>query len=318
MSPSPTQIHNLELSDNETFPPLQNLSLSGYKIQSEEQVWRDKFPWQELRSLSLGVQDNPGFLELATGRLQGLTEFKITSYGSPNATEVTELDNFVSSFHNLESLTAKGTVPSLNAVAHHPNLRHLCLHAIEKPHVQRKTLDAKQIDDLNRLYPDLTSLEIDLDPDGTWPYDSIDSIAKGFKNLRQLSIHVGLGIARLRNEPIKPGAKDIFAFELTESTTKDFARHFFEYRGPSVLERITLETGEPLRWFPQWQPKYAELEDESAKTVVVYPPLRSGDEPRVNMEETSLVWIAREIELRIDYRFSDSGPPRLSRAPRII
>jgi hypothetical protein len=168
ISPSCTEIHKLKLSDNETFPPLRNLSLSGYEIESEEQVWRDKFLWQGLRSLSLGVQDNPGFLELATGRVQGLSEFKIESYGYPDATEVTELDNFVSSFHTLESLTAKGTVPSLDAVAHHPNLRHLCLHAIENPNVQRKVLDAKQIGDLNRLYPDLTSLEIDLDLDGAW------------------------------------------------------------------------------------------------------------------------------------------------------
>jgi hypothetical protein len=168
MSPPSTQIHNLKLSDNETFPPLRNLSLSGYKIESEEQVWRDKFPWQGLRSLSLGVQDNPGFLELATGRVHGLSEFKITSYGSSDATEDTGLNNFVSSFHTLESLTAKGTVPSLDAVAHHPNLRHLCLHAIENPNVQRKVLDAKQIGHLNQLYPDLTSLQIDLDPDGAW------------------------------------------------------------------------------------------------------------------------------------------------------
>lgn len=168
MSPLSTHIHNLKLSDSETFPPLRNLSLSGYKIESEEQVWRDKFPWQGLRSLSLGVQDNPGFLELATGRVQGLSEFKIKSYGSSDAAEDTELDNFVSSFHTLESLTAKGTVPSLDAVSHHPNLRHLCLHAIEKPNVQREVLNAKQIGDLDRLYPDLTSLEIDLDPDGAW------------------------------------------------------------------------------------------------------------------------------------------------------
>lgn len=124
----------------------------------------------------------------------------------------------------------------------------------------------------------------------------------------------------MRNEPIFPGAKEAFEFELTESTAKDFARHFFECRGPSVLERITLKTGEPLRWFPQWHPKYAELESESARIAVIYPPLRSGGEPRVDVGETSLVGIAIEIDQRFeDYlRFNGSRPRRLSRTPRII
>lgn len=163
--PPDTKIH--ELPDNEAFPPLQSLSLSGYNIQSEEQVWLEKFPWQHLRSLSLGKQNSPGFLEVATGRVQSLTEFRITSYDFRN-TEDPQLDTFLSSFHTLESLTAKGTVPSLDTVAHHTNLRHLCLHAIETPKEDRQTLDAKQISDLDWHLPRLRSLEIDLDPDGTW------------------------------------------------------------------------------------------------------------------------------------------------------
>jgi hypothetical protein len=124
----------------------------------------------------------------------------------------------------------------------------------------------------------------------------------------------------VRNLPIFPSAKEVFDFELTESTAKVFARHFFECRGPSVLKRITLKTGEPLRWFPQWHPKYAQLESDSARTVVIYPPLRSGDEPRVDVGENSLVLTARELEQQLgDYRpFNGSKPRRLSRTPRII
>ncbi|RMJ21092.1 hypothetical protein PHISP_08038 [Aspergillus sp. HF37] len=285
--PSDTEISTLKLSDDEVFPPIRALSLSGYWVYSEEQVWAEKFPWKQLRSLSLGPQDNLRFLEQATGRVQSLTEFEITSPKvRVKASEAIELDNFVSSFHTLETLTAKGMVPPLDAVAHHPNLRRLCLHVIENTKVKRQNLDAKQIGDLDQHCPGLISLEIDLDPDGsgTWPYESIESIAKGFKNLRQLSIHVALGIAQIRD---LPDEKEDLASALTKTTAEDFERRFFKHRrSSSVLEVITLKTGESLRWFPHWRPKYARVERKCAKTVKIYPPVRSGDEPLVDEGES--------------------------------
>lgn len=55
------------------LPPLQSLSLEGYYIQGEEStIWKERFPWDKLRSLSLGVQKSEGFLESATGNVKNL------------------------------------------------------------------------------------------------------------------------------------------------------------------------------------------------------------------------------------------------------
>lgn len=57
--PSPTRIEDLVLSDEASFPPIKSLSLSGYPAYSDEEdevaLWRDRFPWDKLHTLSLGV-----------------------------------------------------------------------------------------------------------------------------------------------------------------------------------------------------------------------------------------------------------------------
>jgi hypothetical protein len=101
-----------------------------------------------------------------------LKEFQITSYDCLSSSA--ELDAFLRSFDTLEILTAKGSVPSLTSVIHQSNLKHICLHTIEKPDQERETLDVEQIKDLNQHCPDLTTLEIDLDPNGTWVSRDLD------------------------------------------------------------------------------------------------------------------------------------------------
>lgn len=166
-SASSTMILGLVLPDDATFPPLKCLSLSGYPVEGNEAaLWQDRFPWDGLQSLSLGVQSSQGFLQLATGKVAKLKEFRITSFNHLSSSA--ELDAFLCSIDSLESLTAKGAVPSLNSVFHQSNLKHICLHEIEQPDRERRTLEAEQIRELSRSCPKLKTLEIDLDPNGTW------------------------------------------------------------------------------------------------------------------------------------------------------
>lgn len=158
----------LELSEDTPFPPLRSLSLSGYDITREVSVWKERFPRDKLRSLSLGPQRNKNFLKHATGCVQCLTHFEITSYADNFYEPPKRLNTFLSSFDTLESLTVKGYVPSLDAVAHHPGLKHLCLHAIERFDRQRPMLSVEEVESLDQRCPSITSLEIDVDPDPTW------------------------------------------------------------------------------------------------------------------------------------------------------
>lgn len=61
----------------------------------------------------------------------------------------------------------------------------------------------------------------------------------------------------------------ILSLVLTESTGKDFAKRFFDLRGSSFLKTINLKTGENLRWFPQWPPRYADAEGECARILEI-------------------------------------------------
>ncbi|KAJ5764332.1 hypothetical protein N7533_003013 [Penicillium manginii] len=316
----PPSIRISSLAPGTTFPPLRSLSLSGYDVTKDEKgqrIWSKKFPWNQLQSLTLGHQDNPGFFKAATGKVRHLKKFEATHYGKPNSRR--DLDAFLSSFHTLESLTAKGTIPSLAAMAHHSNLEHLCLHTIEQPDKERVSLNASEIRALNRKHPRLKSLELDIDPKGKWPDNIVKAIATGFKNLHQLSIHVGLRLPLLIKTCEADKTDDLLGFNdnyfksvLTDETAQAFANRFFACRGPSAVKKITLQTGESLRWFPQWPPWYAESEGQHARTFEAYPPQHQGDEPCLKelMSDSEGVFPSSDS--------SEKKPQRLSRAPRVL
>ena len=163
--PPTTRLLPLTLSENETFPPIRRLSMSGYKFNGEESLWRDRFQWHKLRSLSTSAHESSGFLDIATGNIQRLTELIIANYAPDPPMK---LDVFLSSFHTLESLTVTQTPPSLSALACHVKLKHLVLHQIEEPNEERSTLNATDITNLNQVCPNIRSLELDLNPNGTW------------------------------------------------------------------------------------------------------------------------------------------------------
>lgn len=116
-----------------------------------------------------------------------------------------------------------------------------------------------------------------------------------------------------------------FARVLTSSKAQDFAKRFFQLRGPSVLETITLKTGENLRWFPQWYPNYVDAEQECAKIFEFYAPLERNDEPRLHELESDHARLIRELQEHSSSYYNslrqsnaDSKPQRLSRSPRVF
>lgn len=138
-------------------------------------------------------------------------------------------------------------------------------------------------------------------------------------------MHVGLGVARGTDDPaelynFEPMTFDaplqsIFSLVLTESTAQDFAKRFFDLRGSSVLKTITLKTGENLRWFPQWPPRYADAEEECARILEIHSPRKMGDAPLIKRPETYRDRLVRKRR----FQSWDSGrQPPLSRGPRIL
>lgn len=104
----------------------------------------------------------------------------------------------------------------------------------------------------------------------------------GFERLRRLSIHIALGMLIHKTLEGRETMRAEFEAVLTDSKAQDFGARFFERRGPaSVLEMLSLRTGEDLRHFSEWgfTPFYASLERRTERIFEIYPPREIGDEP---------------------------------------
>lgn len=163
-------------------------------------------------------------------------------------------------------------------------------------------------------------------------------MATRFKKLRQLYIHVALLVAYAelfppQEEPDSDGdynvpdndddddddsqrnkMEEICESTLTESTAKDFSKRFFEHRGPSLLERIQLKTGEHLRWFPQWRPLYSQLETKYAREFQIYP--QQSQLPRIEERQVDDTFGRGFMEDKVRARWHPSRM-QISRGPRI-
>ncbi|KAJ6110596.1 hypothetical protein N7486_002831 [Penicillium sp. IBT 16267x] len=315
---STTRLQPLTSFGDWDFPPLQNLSLSGYffREHTEISIWRERFPWEGLQSLSLGPRKNENFLEQLGGRLQFLTRFKNTANCNETPSSNLELNLFLSSFHGLESLILEGYEPTLEVVTHHPNLKHLCLHAIESPDREGQTLSTKELEILDRSCPEITTLEIDVNPESAWSDTFIDALAMGFQRLRRLSIHIALGMVKHKGLEGQKSMEAGFQVVLTDSKAQDFGTRFFERRGPkSVLEIITLRTGENLRHFTQWSPTYVTWERQAERIFEIHPPRKIGDEPFLKELPNRDVRFRQRVNRKFAH-VSGKESPRISRRPR--
>lgn len=167
----------LDLAENETFPPLTELSLSGYlPMEAEWKHWKEKMPWSQLKSLSLGPIRTDGFLGPIIGLVQNLSAFSISIHDGFLADTHPDLDRFLTSFDKLEHLDVKGYSLSINTITHHPNLQSLTLHTLEKTDRERPILKPEEILYLDQQCPKLRYLEIDIHQRGEWVSSSFHSM----------------------------------------------------------------------------------------------------------------------------------------------
>ncbi|KAI0966906.1 hypothetical protein F4678DRAFT_262073 [Xylaria arbuscula] len=277
-------LDSFQFSGNETFPPLEKLSLDGYLPDKNEfEYWHNNFQWPKLRSLTLGPQHTSPFLRIATGYAKSLQEFTLQIYseGGQNI-HCAPLEEFLSSFTSLESLTVKGCYLPVWLVQQHTGLKRLCAHLFEPVYndTPRDTLSVEQLQELDKSCPDLETLEIDLYRDGEWPEDIIKALATGFRNLRYLTLHLELGLRSVETRQISDPIKPIEPM-LTEDSAKEFGQRFFEWRPLSKLNVLLLKTGEPLRRYPQWEPGYSQFERKHKYEMEIYRPWNSGEVPKV-------------------------------------
>ncbi|KAI1173097.1 hypothetical protein F4777DRAFT_559245 [Nemania sp. FL0916] len=295
------RVYSFQFSGDETFPPLEELSISGYWMDDgEEQHWQNKLQWSKLRSLVLGPRLSADFLKVAEGYATSLKNLDVQIYTDGDyegGGKCQPLEDFLRTFTSLESLTVKGYHIPLGPIKNHPGLKHLCLHSFEKDGDdghggrggQRPTLSVEQLRDLDESFPYLETLEIDLYRDGKWPVDIFKALATGFRRLRSLTLHLEVGIDDTRNVNLNVRTRNqqkqhylhIMPI-LNKDSAKKAGKLLFGLRPPSsIMEVLILKTGEPLRRFPQWEPGAYRFERRNTDTIEVHRPRTSGGVPRV-------------------------------------
>jgi hypothetical protein len=188
--PHHPRVYSFQFIGEETFPPLESLSLDGYYMRDldgyymrdyedseddfvtvkdlhEWDYWRDNLDWANLKSLSLGPQPNTDLLKRFTGYAKALRSLTVQTWA-----EIPEkrkdispaLQKFLKSFDTLEELTVRGHFVSNRALGRHPKLKRLCLHSIELPRdgARRPTLGVADLNGLDAGCPDLEELEVDI------------------------------------------------------------------------------------------------------------------------------------------------------------
>lgn len=201
----------------------------------------------------------------------------------PLETDHPPLARFLEAFNSLERLIVNGYYVSVGPIGRHSGLKDLCLHSFERngdgdSSLMRPTLDIEQLQELDKLCPDLETLEIDLYRNCGWPEPVLKTLATGFRKLRRLTLHLELGLDPHRRIHMKP--------LLTEDSAKKLGEQFFGWRWPTNLRVLVLKTGEPLRRRdpnPKYEPPYFRIELENEKTVEVYRPRTPGDVPDVTV-----------------------------------
>ncbi|KAI1346437.1 hypothetical protein F5Y01DRAFT_321710 [Xylaria sp. FL0043] len=297
--PQYEMIYSFRLSGDETFPPLETLSLSGYHVRGvEREHWQNNFQWSKLRSLSLGPKYTAKFLEVAAGYAKSLRDLTVQVYTDADTKyyeeqddderECPPLEDFLMTFSSLESLTVRGYHVSLAPIANHPGLKHLCLHSFEPVNdegVPRPTLSVEQLQELDKSCPHLETLEIDLYRDGEWPEHTFRALAAGFKALRCLTLHLEVGLQGAGGPRGRPNSETYNYIQpmLKEDSAREIGQRFFKWRSSpeSKLRALFLKTGEPLRRYPQWEPAYSMVERENEYTMKVRRPGNTGDVPEV-------------------------------------
>lgn len=169
-------ISNFKLTGEEIFPPIEDLTLNGYQIRHMEWPhWRDHFPWNGLSSLTLGPQPDLHTLGLMTGCAKSIRHLKLAAYSDEEQIRPGDIDRFLLSFDTLISLEIRGLFYSVHAVANHPNLTTVRLHAFELTpgqraelgiRSQRRTLSVQDLRELDSHCPYIEELELDCNRHG--------------------------------------------------------------------------------------------------------------------------------------------------------
>ncbi|KAJ5170268.1 uncharacterized protein N7500_003051 [Penicillium coprophilum] len=300
------------------LPSLEHLALDGHYLGSAMwHGWEADFNWSSLSSLEVSglfVLEN---IKLMTGRLINLKHLKVIGSDVQNEELCRSLEHFLVLFDTLVDLEILNCFVPLHVIARHTRLVNLCVHIGDTWNCldSRLVLSNDDLISLDTLCPRLENLELDIEREnGTNEWAVLDTLARGFSNLKTLALHSRIGNL-VRDYSGYLGLYEechFFEPELTYKTAKEIGSNFFATRrrefnpssespgmsrGFGRLLKLTLKAGlnKGLPCPKRWKEMHYEF---NTLTFDMLPPRTTGEAPE-------LVHLERENQEKKCRQFSD-------------
>ena len=162
-------------------------------------LWRFAMDWTKLKRLEL-AETNPRFLQKMTGQLPGLKSLTLGPWWKGEEDRlINRTSSFIMGSPPLSTLSLHGYTKHTNwtdvLARHGSTLKGLEIREweSENPFDPRPILSLPQIQRINDICPLLEELSVDINRNGTWPYELLGTLAT-FENLQKLKMWFELGI----------------------------------------------------------------------------------------------------------------------------
>ena len=157
--------------------------------------WKAAMNWTALKDLDL-EDVNPIFFALMEGELPALKSLRLGPLW-PRSCQGDNITNFVTQLSPLFRLSLHGHTNQVNFTRildrHAHTLHALEIREWEGGSFPRPTLSLQQLKQISEKCPSLTKLGVDINRNGNWPLEMLDSLAAN-KNLSSLEIFFELGM----------------------------------------------------------------------------------------------------------------------------
>ena len=218
-------------------PPLRVSRWTDHGANLEK--WKAAMDWTQLRSLGLEAVSDV-FMPLLKGRLPALQSLRLGWLWSSNC-QARNVTDFVTQLEPLASLSLSAHTAQINITQildrHGSTLDALQIRDWEGSNFPRPTLSLQEIEQISRKCLSLSKLGLDINRNGSWPYELLDALAAN-QNLTSLEIFFELGM-ELNQDKLDAGYG---WHEVNEAP---------EYRQPLVTEDSSLEIFNRLRSLKQ-------------------------------------------------------------------
>ena len=230
--------------------------------------WKAAMDWAEIKDLDLEDVESL-FLESMRGELPGLESLRLGPLQWESCQSDRNVTYFLSQLNPLTRLSLHGYTDRVNWTQildrHGSTLNTLEVREWESSYgwEQRPTLDQQQLQQISQMCPSLSKLGLDINRNGTWPFEILDSLAAN-ERLDTLELFFELGMDQHQDDNYKMYGRpenrkaDYRQPDLNRSSSLELFKRLRGLKKGVELQRMTLHMGDidrdygHMMRFPMW------------------------------------------------------------------